>query len=113
MVVPGTYYRSAWKFVKSKGRRIYLKCEEDNRDGSAVIKVIARTQGWLFERQKCIGYIPDDVANKLVSSGTENKVKARLQLIDMENGEAIDIRINLLGPMNTYEQFYSTYRSIH
>ena len=107
VVVPNNRRRIAKKFVKRRKRRIYLQRESANRNESNTIRVIGKARGWFFESQKCIGFVPEAIANKLVITGMEDKVKARLQLIAVEDRDSVNIRMDLLGPLDNYETFCS------
>ncbi|TNF92709.1 MAG: hypothetical protein EP297_13075 [Gammaproteobacteria bacterium] len=109
VIVPTNRYRIAKKFANRRNRRIYLQRESDNKNDSGAIKVMAKSKGWFLEARKCIGYVPADIVNTLVTTGMEDKVKARLQLIAIEDRDTINIRFDLLGPMDDYEEYSSIY----
>ena len=106
VLIPRNYHRIAKKFVRRRKRRIYLQRESDNKDKSITINVIGKSRGWFFESRKCIGFVPEDVASKLVFNEME-KIKARLQLIAIEDSDYISIRIDILGPLDIYKKFCS------
>jgi hypothetical protein len=98
--VPNKCRRIAKKFAKRRKRRIYLQRVSDQKIDPNVIRVIGKSKGWLFESQKCIGYVPENIANKLVITEMEDNVTARLQLIAIEDKDSIHIRFDLLVPMD-------------
>ncbi len=102
-------YRAARKFVKRHKRRIYLDRITDNKDVPSAIRVIGKSRGWLFERSKCIGYLPANIADKLIRTNLEDKVKAQLQTILIDNKHTLKIRFDIFGPKDDYEK----YSSIH
>lgn len=95
------------KFVRRSKRRLYLQREPANKHDSHAIKVIGKSKGLFFEANKCIGYVPADIARKLVLTGLEDKVKARLQLIYREGKGPLNIRFDLLGPLDDYQKYCS------
>jgi hypothetical protein len=105
--VLGVNQRSSYAryFVKRSMRKIYLQTEPGNKRVSNTMRVMGKSKGWFFEVEKCIGYVPADIARKLVVSGMENKVKARLQMICIEDKDSIDIRFDVLGPTIDYERY--------
>lgn len=107
VLVPRNRRRLARKFVRGRRRRIYLQYERDDRQHSSVIRVIGKSKGWFFEKEKCIGFVPDNITSMLENEGLVRKVKPRLQLIAIGNDTSIDIRVDLLGPMDECERFPS------
>jgi hypothetical protein len=107
VVVPNQRQRIARKFARRRKRRIYLRREPGDRNGSNAIRVIGKSRGWFLNSKQCIGYVPEDIARKLVTTGIEDKVIARLQLIDIEDRNSINIRFDLLGPLNEYHEYHS------
>jgi hypothetical protein len=97
----------ARKFVKRSRRRIYLERVPDNKHDSNSIRVIGKSKGWFFEKNKCIGYVPTDIAEKLVLAEMEDKVTARLQLVSIEDRNSIGIRFDILGPKDYYKKYCS------
>ena len=107
VVVPGNRRRAARRFIKRRKRRIYLQREPDSGNDPAAIRVIGKSKGWFTEVQKCIGYVPADITERLINGCMEDKVKARLQMIAIEDRDSIDIRFNLLGPQDDYERYHA------
>ena len=100
-------FNAARKFVKRSKRRLYLECVADSGQESRAIRVIGRSRGWLFERNKCIGYVPGDIANKLMHSGMEDKVTTRLQFISIDDKKSLEIRFDILGSKDDYRKYAS------
>ena len=104
--VTGSHGHDDIRARRSK-RRISLEREQDRNSDSHAIRVIGKSRGWYFEAARCIGYVPADIADKLVDAGLDDKVKARLQLIYTEGRKSMGIRFDLLGPKDAYEKFCS------
>lgn len=100
-------HHAARKFVKRHRRRIYLDRIRDKKDGTSAIRVIGKSKGWFLESSQCIGYLPADIAEKLVRANLENKVKARLQMISIDDKHTLAIRFDIFGPKDDYERYRS------
>lgn len=107
--VSGVNYRfnTVKKFAKRRKKRIYLKREPGNKNPPNKIKVIAKSKGWFFETKKCIGYVPTDIANQLIDTGLEERVKVRLRLIWIEDKNYMGVRFDLVGRNDAYEKYHS------
>lgn len=101
------HYYYAKKFVSGSKRSIYLQRGSDRNCDPNAIRVIGKSKGRFFEVKRCIGYVPANVAKKLVIAGLEDKVKARLQLIDTPGKDSTYIRFVLLGSIDDYEKYCS------
>lgn len=95
----------AKRFVKRRKRHIYLQPETHGRHDSPAIRVMGRSRGLFFEHRRCLGYLPDTVARKLLTVGLEDQVSARLQLIIIEDTGPVHIRLDLLGPADQYDRY--------
>ena len=95
----------ALKFAKRNKRRIYLERVPDDRRAQNTIRVIGKSRGWFLERRKCIGYVPADIARRLVLNGMEDKVKTRLQLVSIDDKKSIEIRFDILGSKDNYDKY--------
>ena len=100
-------YFHAKRFVRRSKRKIYLQPEPGNRQNSTAIRVIGKSRGWFFEVNNCIGYVPADIARKLVVTGIQDKVEARLQMIYLEDRDSSYIRFDILGSKDDYDAYSS------
>ena len=94
-------------FAKRSKRRIYLERVLGNKHEPGAIRVIGKYKGWFLDRRKCIGYVPEDIAKKLVLSEMEDKVTTRLQFISSDDEDTIEIRFDILGSKDDYEKYCS------
>lgn len=98
--------RAARNFAKRHKRSIYL-----SRVRGAVethpIRVIGKSKGWFFEKRECIGYVPPDIADKLLRTNMDNKVKLHLHMISIDDKHSISVRFDIFGPKNDYEEYSS------
>jgi hypothetical protein len=102
-------YRNAKKFARRRRRRLYLERVRNLETDPKAIRVVGKSKGWFLEKRKCIGYVPGDIAQKLVFTATEGKVTARLQMISIDDSHSIEIRFDILGPKEDYEKYSSKY----
>ena len=103
-------HTAARKFIKRHKRRIYLEGITDDQGNPNAIRLIGKSKGWFFERSKCIGYLPANIASKLIRANMQNKVIAQLQMIVVYDKHALYIRFDILGPTDTFETYRSTQR---
>ena len=95
------------QFAKRSKRRIYLERTSEYADDPRAIRVIGKSKGWLFEISKCIGFVPAEIAKKLMAAEMEDKVMARLQLISIHDKHSIGIRFDILGAEGDFDRYSS------
>lgn len=105
--IAGTVQRHARvrHFARRRRRFIYLQPETDAMDDYLAIRVMGRSRGFFFEKQRCLGYLPEPVARRLRRARLENRVSALLQLIIIEDTGPVHIRLVLLGPADQYDRY--------
>jgi hypothetical protein len=96
---------AARSFAKRSRRRIYLERVPTKAHEPGAIRVIGKSKGWFFERNKCIGYVPADIAKKLVLNEMEDKVTTRLQFVSINDKDSLEIRFDILGSKDYYEKY--------
>ena len=99
------YY--AKKFVLRSKQGIYLEREPDNRHDPNLIRVMGKAKSWLLVMNKCIGYVPADIAMHLVESGIEDKVQVHLREVSVGRRSHIGISFDVLGPQEDYCKYRS------
>jgi hypothetical protein len=99
--------KAARNFAKRHRRRIYLNRATDHADDPGAIRVIGKSKGWIFEKNECIGYVPTDIAYKLVHTDMEDKVKVRLYMILIDGKDSIKIHFDIFGPKDDYGKYSS------
>jgi hypothetical protein len=100
---------AAIKFVNRHKRRIYLEGITDDKGKPKAIRLIGKSKGWFFERSKCIGYLPANIATKLIRANVQTKVIAQLQMIVVYDKHTLNIRFDILGPTDNFETYSSTH----
>jgi hypothetical protein len=98
--VAGVQYRKtqALGFAKGKQQFLYLEREPDNKHDSNTIRVIGHSKRFFSTKQWFLGYVPAEVAKRVVTRGFWGKVAARLRLIEVSEEGYIGIQFDLLGP---------------
>jgi hypothetical protein len=108
-VAVNKHFHAAKNFAKRHKRRIYLHRVTNHLHDPSVIRVIGKSKGWFFEKNQCIGYVPADIADKLVRTDTEDKVEVRLQMISINRKQSIAIRFDILGTKDDYKKYSSIF----
>ena len=106
-VAANKHVHAARNFAKRHKRRIYLHCVTNHMQDSGAIRIIGKSKGWLLDKKQCIGYVPADIAEKLVRADLEDKVEVRLQRISFNRNRSIAIRFDILGLKDDYEKYQS------
>lgn len=101
--------RAARNFAKRHKRRIYLSRVPDHTVDARAIRVIGKSKGWFLEKSKCIGYVPSDIADKLLHTNMGNKVKLRLHMISVDDKRSVSVRFDIFGPKDDYEKYSSVF----
>lgn len=102
-------HRAARKFVRRSKRRVYLQRISDHKDDPRAIRVIGKSKGWFFHMSECIGYVPAEIASKLMDADMQDKVIARLQSISIHDKRSIGIRLDILGTEDDYTKYCSDF----
>ena len=108
-VAVNTRVRAARNFAKRHKRRIYLSRVRGHPVDTHPIRVIGKSKGWFFEKHECIGYVPPDIAEKLLRTNMDDKVKLRLHMISIDDEHSISVRFDIFGPKNDYEEYSSVF----
>ena len=106
MMVAGLqYHRSAARgFVAGKAREIRLVAEPGNRYDSNAIKVIGIYRDLLFHHEKHIGYVPAEVARRLVASGILPLVTPRWRRVSLSD-EYVEITFDIIAPIPVAKRY--------
>jgi hypothetical protein len=100
---------AARNFAKRHKRRIYLSRVRGHTVNTHAIRVIGKSKGWFFEKRQCIGYVPTDIADKLLRTNMDDKVKLRLHMISIDDQHSITVRFDMFGPKDDYEKYSSVF----
>ncbi|RLB24349.1 MAG: hypothetical protein DRG73_04015 [Deltaproteobacteria bacterium] len=105
--VAGVSFRKndAAAFAKSKHLWLELEREQENKHDKNAIRVIGCSKGLFGTKRRFIGYVPKDVAKKIVEGGFWGKVRPRLLKTYVGAGGFVEILFQLLGPKGQKFQF--------
>lgn len=92
-------------FVRAKNLSLELEREPDNKNDRNAIKIFGCSRGVLLRKRHFLGYLPAEVAKKVVEGGFWNKVQARLRLVDA--GDYVTVEFELLGPKGQRKAYLS------
>ena len=104
--VAGIFYRkaSAAKFIRGKEHQVELVREPNNRHDPNAIQVFGSVRGLFGKKRLLIGYVPADIAKRLVSTGILRSVVPRLRYLKLD-GDYITVSFEIVGPKSTIEQY--------
>lgn len=97
----------ATTFCKAQGRQLVLEREPDNRHDPNAIKVIGSWKGWFRRKSRLLGYVPAEMAAKLVETGVAPKVLPRLKKTYLGDDGFVEIEFQIIGPKQEYERLRS------
>ena len=97
--------RAARNFAKRRKRRIYLSRVTDYTADTRAIRIIGKSKGWFLDKSACIGYVPPDIAEKLLRTNMDDKVKVRLHMISIDKRHSVTIRFDMFGPKDDFEKY--------
>ena len=101
--------RAARNFAKQHKKRIFLSRVTDHTGDTRAIRIIGKSKGWFLEKSRCIGYVPSDIADKLLRAKMDDKVKIRLHMISIDDKHSITVRFDLFGPKEDFEKYSSIF----
>jgi hypothetical protein len=104
----GAYFKQpgVQRFVMGKRLALELKREPKNPHDANAIKIVGIVRGLLFKRRYDIGYLPAEIARKIVQGGFWPNVGADLRMVQW--GEYTTIEFDLYGPKGQKKKFDQT-----
>ncbi len=89
----------------SGGQKLSLELEREPRNqyDPNAIKIMGVVRAWVFKRRYHIGYIPADMAKKLVVGRFWPKVAAQLRMVEAR--EYTHVKFDLLGPVGRKKEY--------
>lgn len=105
--VAGVSFRKsdAASFATSKNGWLELEREHGNKHDKNALKVIGCSKGFFGTKRRFIGYVPKDVAKKIVEGGFWGRIRLRLLKTYVSDGGFIEILFQILGPKGQKHQF--------
>ena len=108
-VAVNKHVRAARNFAKRHKRRIYLSRVTSDTGDMHEIRVIGKSKGRFFEKSECIGCVPPDIADKLLRTKMDDKMKVLLDMISIDDKHSITIRFDMFGPKDDLEKYSSIF----
>ncbi len=101
--VAGVQYRRDEAHKFAAGRGLFLEFERDlsNRHDPNAIKVIGCRKGFLSTKRHFVGYVPSDVAARIVEGGYFENVLPRLLKTYVGDNGFVEILFQVIGPRET------------
>lgn len=99
------YAVDALSFSNRKYQYLEFVREPKNKYDANAIKVIGCSKGLLFFKRRIIGYVPKEIAKKIVDLGIFSQVIPRLERIFVDLKGHIDIGFQVLGPRKGEKEY--------
>ncbi|MBW2519238.1 MAG: HIRAN domain-containing protein [Deltaproteobacteria bacterium] len=100
------YRGQALSFCKGGKKRLQFIRDKENKLDKNAIAVTGFSKGFLSkEKEFFLGYIPRDIARKIVGAGLENEVIPRLERIYLGNKVFLDIAFQLIGKAENKDKY--------
>jgi len=98
--VAGVSFRKsdAASFAKSGTGWLELERDYDNKHDKNAIKVIGCNKEFFGTKRRFIGYVPKDVAKRIVTNAFWGKIQPRLLKTYVGDGGFVEILFQILGP---------------
>lgn len=105
--VAGVSFRRAdsASFANSRNGWLELEREHSNKHDKNAIKVIGCSRTPFGAKRRFIGYVPKDVAKRIVEGGFWGRIQPRLLKTYVGEGEYVEILFQILGPKGQKFQF--------
>lgn len=109
--VAGIKHRKAdvLEFCAASSKDVILEPEPDNAYDKNAIKVIGSWKSFFIRKKKLIGYVPANIAARLMESGVIRSVVPELLQAHIED-DRIRIKIRLIGPQDRYGNYIELVR---
>jgi HIRAN domain len=92
-------------FCKGSDRKLAFLEEPENRHDPNAIRIVGSWKGWLFRKEKLLGYVPAEEAAKLARLGLADSVLPRLLKTYVGTDGFVEIEIQIIGPIDLYRTF--------
>ena len=102
------HYTSDIASVMSKqGTSFYLKPEPQNKFDSNAIAVVGQTKNWLGTKIRKVGYLPSEIAKRVVETKMFEHVMLRPKSLYISDDGYVEFIADLLGPKPLWSQYNS------
>ncbi|WP_342349672.1 hypothetical protein [uncultured Nitrospira sp.] len=88
-----------WQFIQGSNHLLDWEQEPSNPQNPHAIKIFGVSEQIFSTKRDMLGYVPDDVAKQIVTSGLWPFLQLRLDHISVANQGFIAVRFQILGPI--------------
>ncbi|USD68101.1 HIRAN domain-containing protein [Vibrio sp. SCSIO 43136] len=108
MEVAGTGYRKSAvrTFIANPESKLFLRHDPYNDHDSNAIMVMAEIDGILSKKEHHLGFIPRDLAKKIVSLGLHNQLLVRAKSAWVGDRGGLKLYIDLLGDKDDFDRLH-------
>ena len=92
-------------FCKGSDRQLALLQEPYNPYDPNAIRIVGSWKGWLFRKEKLLGYVPAEEAAKLARLCLGANVLPRLLKTYVGDDGFVEIEFQIIGPIDLYRTF--------
>lgn len=98
--VAGVVHRKhdAQVFVRASKKWLEFERDAQNEHDGNAIKVIGCSKRWFGTRRKFLGYVPRDVAERMVKANVDASIKPRLLKTYLGDSGYVEILFQIIGP---------------
>lgn len=96
-----------FKIVKKGNVEFWMQPEPSNPHDPNALAILGSRKSFFGRMEKKIGYVPAEIASQLGDAKVSDKVVLRPKALYISDDGYIDLKFDLLGPKDLYEQ-YST-----
>lgn len=101
----GGYFKNpdVVKFTRAKKPVLALERDPNNKHDPNAIKIIGYAKGFFGVRRYERGFLPKEIARRIVQGGFWGQVQARLRAL--RHGEYKEVRFEILGPKERLKEY--------
>lgn len=92
-------------FIKSGSADVKFEREPENQHDPNAIKIMGIKTGFFGKKKLHLGYVPKELAEKIVNSGFETLVLPRLHKTYLGDDTYVEVEVQLLGPKGRIFEF--------
>lgn len=95
----------ALAFCHGRGQSLAFVLEPSNPHDANAIRIDGAWKGWLFSKQKHLGYVPREIAARLAEAGLAAMVQPRLLKTYAGTDGYVEIEYQIIGPADRLRDY--------
>ena len=95
----------ALAFCHGRGQSLAFVLEPSNPHDANAIRIDGAWKGWLFSKQKQLGYVPREIAARLAETGLAATVRPRLLKTYAGTDGYVEIEYQIIGPADQLRDY--------